>query len=289
MNNIFGKTVAITGATGGLGRELCRNLASFNANLVLLDRNLGKSQKLAAELKAEFPNLKITHIKTDLEDMHSVYKTAKELQSVPIDIFIHNAGAYSIPRHKCDTGFDNVFQINFVSPYYLIRSLLPNLRKREGARVIVVGSIAHNYSKSDPSNIDFYNIKQASKVYGNAKRYLMFSLYELFKNETTVSLAVTHPGITFTNITNHYPKLIFAIIKHPMKIIFMKPSKACLSIVQGLFNSTGYFEWIGPSLFGIWGKPKKSRLKTCSENECKQIAKTAEEIYNILQEEYRII
>ena len=282
MNNMFGKTVVITGATGGLGRELCRNIASLNANLVLLDRNLEKSRNLAAELKAEFPNLQITHVKTDLEDMDSVYKTAKELQSMPIDVFIHNAGAYSIPRIKCDTGFDNIFQINFVSPYYLIRSLLPNLRKREGARVIVVGSIAHNYSKSDPKNIDFSNVKQASKVYGNAKRYLMFSMYELFKNETKVSLAVTHPGITFTNITNHYPKLIFALIKHPMKIIFMKPKKACLSIIQGLFDSTNYFEWIGPSFFGIWGKPKKSRLKTCSEIESKQIAKTAEEIYKTL-------
>ena len=278
-----GKTVAITGATGGLGRELCRNIAKLNASLVLLDRNLEKSHNLAAELKAEFPNLQITHIRTDLEDMDSVYKTSKELQSMPIDVFIHNAGAYSIPRRKCDTGFDNVFQINFVSPYYLIRSLLPNLRKREGARVIVVGSIAHNYSKSDPDNIDFSYVKQASKVYGNAKRYLMFSMYELFKNETKVSLAVTHPGITFTNITNHYPKLIFALIKHPMKIIFMKPAKACLSIVQGLFDSTDYFEWIGPSLFGVWGKPKLQRLKTCSKKESEQIAKTAEEIYNTLQ------
>ncbi len=278
-----GKTVAVTGATGGLGRELCRNIAKINASLVLLDRNLEKSHNLAAELKAEFPNLQITHIRTDLENMDSVYKTAKELQSMPIDVFIHNAGAYSIPRKKCDTGFDNIFQINFVSPYYLIRSLLPNLRTREESKVIVVGSIAHNYSKSNPNNIDFSKIKQASKVYGNAKRYLMFSMYELFRNETKVSLAVTHPGITFTNITNHYPKLIFALIKHPMKIIFMKPKKACLSIVQGLFDTTTYFEWIGPSLFGIWGKPKKSKLKTCSKNESNQIAKTAEEIYNNLQ------
>ena len=48
-------------------------------------------------------------------------------------------------------------------------------------------------------DIDFSTRKQASKVYGNAKRYLMFSLYELFKNEDKASLAVTHPGISFTN------------------------------------------------------------------------------------------
>ena len=62
-----------------------------------------------------------------------------------------------------------------------------------------------------------------------------FSLFELFRSEKSVTLSVTHPGITFTNITAHYPKLIFAVIKHPMKVIFMKTDKASLSIVKGVF------------------------------------------------------
>ena len=46
----------------------------------------------------------------------------------------------------------------------------------------------------------------------------MFSLFAL----DDPHIAVTHPGITQTNITAHYPKLIFAVIKNPMKLIFMK-------------------------------------------------------------------
>ena len=46
----------------------------------------------------------------------------------------------------------------------------------------------------------------------------------------------TDMKLTFTNITAHCPKLIFAIIKYPMKIIFMKPRKAALSIVAKLFS-----------------------------------------------------
>ncbi len=189
-----------------------------------------------------------------------------------------NAGAYSIPRKICDTGLDNVYQINFASPYYLTRELLPILRLKNG-RVIAVGSIAHNYSKTDPSDIDFRRRKAASKVYGNAKRHLMFSLFELFKNESEATLAVTHPGITFTNITAHYPKVIFALIKHPMKIIFMKPKYAALSVLEGLFSETGYKEWIGPAIFDIWGRPKKKRLRSCSDAESLEIFKNAERIY----------
>jgi len=37
--------------------------------------------------------------------------------------------AGEVDIEKCDTGMDNVFQINFVSPYYMIRKMLPELKK----------------------------------------------------------------------------------------------------------------------------------------------------------------
>lgn len=275
--SLVGKTVAVTGTTGGLGRELCRYLASLGASLILMDRNAERSESFRTELEHEF-GVSARCIGVDLEDLESVKRATAELLGENIDVFIHNAGAYSIPRHECYAGLDNVFGINFASPYYIIKELLPSLRER-GGRVVVVGSIAHNYSKSDEKDVDFATRKQASKVYGNAKRYLMFSLFELFREEKDVKLAVTHPGITFTNITAHYPKLIFAVIKHPMKVIFMKPKKAALSILAGVFEDCSYFEWIGPRVFDVWGLPKKKKLRTCKETESREIFLRAEKIY----------
>ncbi|MBO5041944.1 MAG: SDR family NAD(P)-dependent oxidoreductase [Clostridia bacterium] len=272
------KTVALTGSTGGIGRELCRYLLALNARLILIDRNPSRAQSLRQLLIGEYPHAEVTLLTADLSDMTSVREVTDRLIQLSPDIFIHNAGAYSIPRKICDTGYDNVYQINFVSPYYMIRELLPSLKARRG-RVVVVGSIAHNYSKTDPESIDFADRKQASKVYGNAKRYLMFSMYELFSGETDVSVSVTHPGITFTGITAHYPKLIFALIKHPMKIIFMKPRKACLSILKGVFEPCSECEWIGPRFFGVWGLPAKTRLQTVSPEEQRFIGEAAQSIY----------
>ena len=136
---------------------------------------------------------------------------------------------------------------------------------------------------SDPDDTDFSTRTASSKVYGNSKRYLMFSLYELFKGETDVTLSVVHPGITFTNITAHYPKLIFAVIKHPMKVIFMKPKKAALCILKGAFRSTAYHQWIGPRIFNVWGLPKLKRLKTCSRPESSSIGQAAQKIYEDLK------
>ncbi len=270
--SLSGKMVAVSGSTGGLGREICAYLSSLGASLVLIDRNQEKSRALAEALKKDNDTLSVTHIKADLEDPESVKRACEELKKLPIDIFISNAGAYSIPRRTSSSGYDNVFQINFVSPYIIIKELLPALKTRHG-RVVVVGSVAHNYSKSDKNDIDFSTRTKSSLVYGNSKRYLMFSLAKLFENEPDVGFAVTHPGITFTNITAHYPPFIFAIIKYPMKVIFPKPKRACLSVIKGVFEDTDVCEWIGPRYFDVWGMPKKSRLCTVSEDELEYFAK----------------
>ena len=280
-HSLFGKTVVITGATGGLGRELSRYVVMLGANLVTVDRNESKSLALEKELTAEFPDVSITRVIADMENFGSVKSACERLKEMPIDYLILNAAAYSITRKRCDTGYDNVFQINFVSPYYLVRELVPLLTEREG-RIIAVGSIAHNYSTSDPDDIDFSTCSRSNLVYGNSKRYLMFSLYELMKSEDK-TLSVVHPGITFTNITAHYPPLVFAIIKHPMKLIFMKPKKAALSILKGLFDHTEGYSWIGPKLFNIWGYPSKKPLKTAKKAEIDRIYQTAEGIYNKLK------
>ncbi len=270
-HSLSGKTIALSGPTGGIGRSLCFHLAELGADLVFLDRNKQKSDALRDELLTSYPSLSVIRIPIDMEDPDSVICAAGELKKLPIDAFICNAGAYSIPRKTCKNGYDNVFQINFISHYTLIQEILPLLRERQG-RVVAVGSIAHNYSKSDKNDVDFSTRKQASLVYGNSKRYLTYVLSDLFDKEDRVGFAVAHPGITFTNITAHYPKLIFAIIKYPMKVIFPSTKKASLPILYGLFEETGKGEWIGPGLFNIWGLPKKSRLPRVDKDELNYFA-----------------
>ena len=285
-HRLGGKTVAISGATGGLGQELCHYLASLGAKLILLDRNMEKSHALREKLLATHPRAQISHIRVDMSDLDSVKDAADELKQQPLHMLILNAGAYSIPRYQTEAGYDNVFTINCIAPYYLVRELLPHLSDC-GGRVIAVGSIAHRYSKIHPQDLDFSTFVKASLVYGNAKRHLMFALHELMTT-SHVPLAITHPGITFTGITSHYPKWLFALIKHPMKVIFMPPRKAALSILIGCFEDTPYGTWFGPRLFDIWGKPRKSRLRAAKEEERKIIFSRLEQIYEKIKSELSI-
>ncbi len=274
--SLKGKTVAISGSTGGIGKELCRFFCSLSASLILIDRSKERSDALKKALLAEFPNALLKAYYLDLEDISATRELAAALQGESIDYLVLNAGAYKIPRRKGENGFENAFNINFVSPYILADALLPNIKLR-GGKVVAVGSIANNYSKIDESDIDFATRSAQSKIYGNAKRYLMYSLWSLEEYRDNINIA--HPGIAVTNITSHYPKVIYAIIKYPMKIIFMSPKKACLSILRAMFTNTKKNEWIGPRIFDVWGLPKKRILKTCSQEEAEKISELAKEIY----------
>lgn len=279
---LCGKRVVLFGASGGLGSVLCQYILQLGGELVTVDRNPKKSADLRRTLEEKFPGSKIDSLIADLEDMNSVKQLVADLKHIGVDIIIHNAGAYNIPRQLCDTGYDNVFQINFISPYYITESLISHLAERNG-RVVVVGSIAHNYAKSDALDVDFRTRSQASLAYGNAKRYWMYSAFGLAKIHTDVKFAVVHPGIAFTNITAHYPKWLFWIIKNPMKLIFMPPKRAALSIVEGMFEDVPIGSWIGPRIFQVWGKPSVRELHTATKIEQNHICKTAKRIYMQIQ------
>ena len=279
--DLTGKRIVITGSTGGIGVNIVTILSDLNANLVLLGRDICKIQNLKNKLLLKHPNIEIEVIDVDLSNFKSVKTCINKLVEYDkIDAIIHNAGIYNVPIQSTDFGFNNVFSVNFLAPYYITKQILPLLEKSDMAKVVIVGSIAHNYSHIDVNDIDFSTRKKPSKIYGNSKRFLMFSMYELFKNKDKVKLSVTHPGITSTNMTNHYPKFVYALIKYPMKVIFIPPRKASLSIIKGVFDNTNYHYWIGPNLLNIWGYPKTRKLKTCSIEESKKIFDIAENIYN---------
>ena len=271
------KKVAITGSTGGLGVEICDMLAKRGFDLVLVDRNPKKSRDNAERLKCSYPSISIETVSCDLTDISDVKRAAAELCEKKVDALVLNSGIYNVPVYKCGSGYNNVFQVNFISQYYLARKLAeisPELKK-----VIAMSSIALNYSKTDESDPDFSTRRSAAKIYGNSKRYLTFALFEHFKENGGAKLCVVHPGVTLTNMTNHYPKAINWLVRIGIKILFPSPKKALRSFVAALSDDCADGEWIGPAILGVWGKPKKNVLNGCSENERKYIGKVADRIF----------
>lgn len=277
MNENTKKTVAITGSCGGLGKRICLALASRGYDLIFIDRNREKSERFADQLKAKFATLTVTFVTCDLTDTSSVKAAIERLLTLKFDTLLLNSGVYNVPIVTCDTGYNNVFQVNFVSQYAMVRQLIE--RGSGLKKVVAISSVAHRYGVLDENDIDYSTRKKPSKIYGNSKRFLTFSLYEYFKDRTDVSIAVAHPGVTLTNMTNHYPKFINPIVKLGIKLVFPSPDKAIRSIVCGVEERCDYMEWIGPRVFDVWGLPKKIKLKSCSVEESEKIAFFAQNAY----------
>ncbi len=281
--NLKNKVVVVTGATGGLGKEICFALASLDATIVLACRNETLANTLSSKIKEKYPNSTTHFIPLDLSDFKSVNSCIDKLKNYNgIDILINNAGVYNVPVKKLDSGFNNIFQINFLYTYYLTKQLLPELKKKENSTCITLSSIAHNYSKIDHNDVDFSSRKKPGKIYGNSKRFLTFSLYELFRN-SGVNLSIVHPGITLTNMTSHYPKCINWLVKFAVGVLFPTPYKASRNVLFGINNHTPNNTWIGPQFCNIWGSPKLKKLKTCSNEESQKICSITNKLYETLK------
>lgn len=283
-HDLTGKTIALTGTTGGLMTIVVDFLCSKNANLILLNRNKHLTEQQILKLKAKYPHINIEFVECNLENFESVKSATEVLKKRPIDILYLSAGAYNIKRSKTSLGFDNVFQINFVSHYYIAKQLLPFLNSRNG-KIVAIGSVAHRYSKINSNDVDFSKQKKSSKVYGNAKRFLIFSLMKLLEHQPC-KLAVVHPGVTLTSMTNHYPKAINWLVRIGIKLLFPSPKKASLSLFKGVFENTETHKWIGPSILNVWGYPKQQKL-IIDTSEIDEIFAISEKIYNKINENFQ--
>lgn len=277
--DLQGRVVVMTGATGGLGRHVTRNLIKCNAKVIMLERNMEQMQSYAQEIKTEFPNAEIECIAIDLNQISSINSVVAQLIDRRIDFLILNAGVYNVPVVKSQLGYNNIFQINFIGQYYLTKRLLPALQRTKG-KVVAVTSIAHNFGKLDEDDIDFSKHKKNTEIYGNSKRFITFALSELFRDRDDVRLALVHPGVALTPMTNAKNN---AFIRVTMSMIFPKAEVAALNILRGVFAEINCDEWIGPKKKNIWGVPTVSKLPASTAEERAKIFNLAENICKVIE------
>ena len=105
---LIGLTVAVTGATSGIGLELSRKLFEMGAHVIALGRSPTKLERLEEELNATasfvIASGKISTILADFEDLQSVSLAADSIlkRFSTLDILVNNAGIHR--------GFNGIFE-----------------------------------------------------------------------------------------------------------------------------------------------------------------------------------
>ena len=125
------KHVLITGASGGLGSALIRELVRLGAHLVVSDRSLETFDKWKSAFSEDTP---VKSIQADLSVPGEAEILAqKALEAIGhIDVLINNAGIgyHALMDEAIEARMRAVLEVNTFSPMLLTKSLLPSMKGR---------------------------------------------------------------------------------------------------------------------------------------------------------------
>lgn len=143
-------TALITGASAGLGAEFARQLATRQADLVLVARTAEALESLAQRLRDEH-GVHVEVITADLAVEAEVQRVADRLAdpAAPIDLLVNNAG-FGLPLQFADNDIDDEvrhLRVHVEASMRLMHAALRSMRGR-GGRIINVASVAGFISRS---------------------------------------------------------------------------------------------------------------------------------------------
>lgn len=285
--NQTGKIAIVTGANTGLGYKTTLGLAQNDAQVIMACRNLKKAEAAKVEILKEIPTANLVIMHLDLNSLQSVrdFSAAFIEKYNRLDLLIENAGIMMPPFSKTKDGFESQMGVNYFSHFLLTNLLFPLLNKTEHSRIITLSSKAHESGKIDFENLNAEKGYSKWSAYGQSKLACLMFAYELDRrikaSESNVIAVAAHPGGSNTNLGQHIPKVLYALLLPILSIFIHSPKKAALpTLMAALDPNVKGGEFYGPTGFNEFkGKPGLVTSKPHSYNE-----KVAERLWNVSEE-----
>ena len=217
--SLAGKTVIITGANCGIGKETAIDMAKRQARVIMACRSVERGEKAAEEVRRASGSSKVVFQQLDLASLTSVRRFCERvLKEEPrIDILINNAGIMACPYWKTEDGFEMQFGVNHLGHFLLTNLLLDRLKEAPAARIVNVSSIAHAMTKG--INFDDINSEKsysAWTAYGQSKLANILFTRSLARRleGTTVTTTSLHPGTIRTELARHLGPIRYLLVSN---------------------------------------------------------------------------
>ncbi|TXH76083.1 MAG: SDR family oxidoreductase [Lysobacteraceae bacterium] len=137
---LAGRTVILTGASGGIGAALCDALIAAQARVVAI----GRDEARLAALARKYPEGQLLPLAADLgsdRDRDRVIAEAAALRPTPsVLILAHAQSAFGLFEEQSDAQLRALIETNLTAPLGLIHGMLPMLKRHEQAAVVAIGS-----------------------------------------------------------------------------------------------------------------------------------------------------
>lgn len=247
------KTVLVTGANSGVGFAIAEQVARRGGRLLMACR--GGHPAAGERIRSLTGSGLVEMLRVDLSDVASIHRLADELQArgEELDVVFCNAGVATPKARRSPQGLDEMFMVNYVAKFVLLRRLLhdgtlPNAvyagngRSADALRPRIVFTSSDSHRNSDPIDFDELGEWQEYGVNGGISRYSYYKLVlNTFATElsrrlnpgeaTDVSVHAVCPGPVNTNIVRDAPPFLRAFLRFIFTFTFQSPEKAAPPLV----------------------------------------------------------
>ena len=190
MFNLSGKRVLITGAAGGIGKELSKSFLEVGSNIILSGTNINRLQSLKDDLNQE-----CDVFECDLKNVDEINNLLNFLDgSGGVDVLINNAGKTedNLLMRMTDEQWEDIMLINLTSVMRLTRGIIRGMIKKRWGRIINITSIVALTGNPGQSNY----VASKSGLIGFSKSLAS----EVASRGITVNCIA--PGFIKTNMTD---------------------------------------------------------------------------------------
>jgi retinol dehydrogenase-14 len=232
--SMAGRTVLVTGGTGGIGRATALGLATMGARVAITGRRPERADDAARAIRAAGGGT-VDVLVADMSSQSEVRRLAEEiLQSLPrIDVLVNNVGGYWNTRHVTADGLERTFALNHLASFLLTNLLLDRLTRSSPARVVTVSSHAHVRGRIQFADLQGEISYSGARAYDQSKLANVMFTYELSRRlrGSGVTATVLHPGVVRTAFGAEDPGSIQRLLVPLAKRFMNSPAQGAVTSI----------------------------------------------------------
>jgi NAD(P)-dependent dehydrogenase (short-subunit alcohol dehydrogenase family) len=259
------KIALVTGANSGMGKATVAALADKGMHVVMLCRSEKRGREAFDDL-TQNKGRSIDLMLCDLGSMSSIHRFADAFKAKynRLDILINSAGVITLNRRETKDSLELQFGVNHIGHFALTLLLLGPLSKADHARVVIVGSGAHNVGRIHFDDINLTKGYNVVRSYSQSKLANLLFTRELAKRlkeaGSDITVNTAHPGAVGTQMGVDRDTGFGKTIMRFLRLFFLTPEQGAATAVH-LATDDRVKNVSGEYYFKcqIWRSSKRSR------------------------------